>query len=316
MQFQFYPLRFEFVAHESLYFPPGKAANTLRGAMGIISRKIACRPECQDARTCEVRQSCAYAQIFEPGAQEHVPGPTGLADWPRPFVFRARHLDNRSIQAGESFYFDLHVFTLDPGRLSHFVQTFTEFAREGLGPSRVRVELQRVCTRAIGDVVEQPISASTMPTPLDLEPRKSAPSGIRVDFLSPTELKHENKIAGRPEFPILFGRVRDRISTLRALYGGGPLDIDFRAMGERAASVRMTRCEVSREEAGRRSTRTGQTHSIGGFVGFAEYEGPLAEFLPYLEVARWTGVGRQAVWGKGEIAVTSPAPVPNSAATH
>ena len=53
----------------------------------------------------------------------------------------------------------------------------------------------------------------------------------------------------------------------------------------------------------RRSTRTGQTHSIGGFVGIAEYEGDLAEFLPYLEAGRWTGVGRQSVWGKGEMKV-------------
>jgi hypothetical protein len=57
-------------------------------------------------------------------------------------------------------------------------------------------------------------------------------------------------------------------------------------------------------ESARRSSRTGQTHSLGGFVGTAEYEGDLAEFLPYLEAGRWVGVGRQAVWGKGEIAVT------------
>ncbi len=84
----------------------------------------------------------------------------------------------------------------------------------------------------------------------------------------PTELKHEHTlIAARPEFPILFGRIRDRISTLRSLYGAGPLDIDFRGIGDRAAAVRMTRCEVRRQEADRRSTRTGQRHSIGGFVG-------------------------------------------------
>jgi hypothetical protein len=65
----------------------------------------------------------------------------------------------------------------------------------------------------------------------------------------------------------------------------------------------MTRCEVRRQESERLSTRTGQSHSIGGFVGTAEYQGDLTEFLPYLEAARWVGVGRQAVWGKGEIAV-------------
>jgi CRISPR/Cas system endoribonuclease Cas6 (RAMP superfamily) len=66
----------------------------------------------------------------------------------------------------------------------------------------------------------------------------------------------------------------------------------------------MTDWQFRREERERRSSRTGQTHSIGGFVGSAEYEGDdLAEFLPWLEVARYTGVGRQAVWGKGEIRV-------------
>ena len=71
----------------------------------------------------------------------------------------------------------------------------------------------------------------------------------------------------------------------------------------RAASVRMTRCSVRRQETERRSSKTGQFHSIGGFVGVAEYEGDLAEFLPYLEAGRWTGVGRQSVWGKGEIII-------------
>jgi hypothetical protein len=303
MRFQFFPLRFDFVARETLYFPPGKAANTLRGALGTLSKKIACTPDCQDVRTCQRARSCLYAQVFEPGVGKQPGGPSGLADWPRPFVFRARHLDNRRIQDGETFWFDVNVFSLAPEVTSHLVASFSELAQEGLGPQRARIELQRVCSRPVGEVPEQPISAAMQPASLKLEPVAPAPSAICVDFLSPTELKYENKIASRPEFPILFGRIRDRISTLRALYGGGPLAIDFRAMGERAAAVRMTRCEVRREEAGRLSTRTGQTHSIGGFVGFAEYEGDMGEFLPFLEAARWTGVGRQAVWGKGEIAV-------------
>ncbi len=122
---------------------------------------------------------------------------------------------------------------------------------------------------------------------------------LRVRFLTPTELKG----AAEPDFGTLIARVRDRISTLRALYGAGPLDLDFRAFGERAGRVRMTRCELQMVKEERLSKGTGQRHSIGGFKGFAEYEGPLREFVPYLEAARWTGVGRQTVWGKGEIAV-------------
>jgi len=58
-------------------------------------------------------------------------------------------------------------------------------------------------------------------------------------------------------------------------------------------------------EAARRSSRTGQRHPIGGFVGSASYSGPLAEFVPWLHAAVFTGVGRQTTWGKGEIRVST-----------
>jgi hypothetical protein len=314
VDFKFYPLRFEFIAKQSLFFPPGKASNILRGALGVIFRSIACVPECQqsgNARTCEIRNTCPYARIFEPVADG--PGPSGLADSPRPFVFRARHLDGHTIQPGQPFYFDLNVFSLEPDTLAYFVLTFAALAREGLGPSRGKAELQCVRRLAAGELPEQIIysSAGQMmagfvePVTLSLEPRATAPAKIRIGFLSPTELKHDHRIAARPEFPILFGRIRDRISTLRALYGEGPVEMDYQASGARAALIKTTNCEMRREESGRRSTRTGQVHSIGGFTGAADYEGDLSEFIPWLEAARFTGVGRQAVWGKGEISITS-----------
>jgi hypothetical protein len=33
-------------------------------------------------------------------------------------------------------------------------------------------------------------------------------------------------------------------------------------------------------------------------VGVAEYEGESGEFVPILDAAQWTGVGRQTVWGR------------------
>lgn len=65
----------------------------------------------------------------------------------------------------------------------------------------------------------------------------------------------------------------------------------------------MTRCELVHVHAERISRKTGQRHPLSGFTGIAEYEGELTEFIPYLEIAGYTGVGRQTVWGKGEISV-------------
>ena len=128
---------------------------------------------------------------------------------------------------------------------------------------------------------------------------------VKVEFLTPTELKSGGAVVHEPEFAVLFSRARDRIHTLRQLYGGGPLEIDFAAMGERARYVKLVRHEIACEKYARRSGRTGQTHPLAGFIGWAEYEGDVGEFLPYLRVAFWTGVGRQTTWGKGHIRTTA-----------
>jgi hypothetical protein len=122
-----------------------------------------------------------------------------------------------------------------------------------------------------------------------------------VHFLSPIELKQDQRVVTQPDFAVLFARARDRVSTLRALYGAGPLDLDFAAAGGRAQAVRVLDCEFRRVDPVRRSSKTAQTHSIGGFLGWAQYEGDLGEFAPILRAAQWTGIGRHTVWGNGEI---------------
>jgi hypothetical protein len=243
--FELYPLRFRFATCKLREFSP----NTVRGAFGSALRRI--DPE-------------SYRRWFVPVAG----GPSGLANPPRPFVFRLPG----PLEIG------LNLFvTRQPA-----VELFT----------RVMAELGTIESVDGKGVLQLPLAASCGPV-----------SRIRVRFVTPTELKG----AERPEFGVLMARIRDRISTLRALYGAGPLGIDFKAFGERAGRVAMSRCELVQVAAERVSRGTGQRHSIGGFMGVVEYDkdeyaGGLAEFLPYLEIARWTGVGRQTVWGKGEIA--------------
>jgi hypothetical protein len=273
--FELIRLRFHFRAVGSLYFPSGKAGNTLRGAFGMMLQQITGAPE--------------YVRIFEPKA--YGAGPSGLADSPRPFAIRAAQLDGQTIPPGVAFHFDVHLFDLTADRRPLFVAAFARLAEEGLGPGRARAELISVDQEDVAIALDGP-------------PERA--NRIRVQFATPTELKSRAQRAPRqgavrPEFPILFARLRDRISTLRALYGPGPLDIDFRAMGERAAAVSLSRCDLTWHATERRSSRTGQTHPLGGFTGEAEYDGDLGEFLPYLRAGQWTGVGRQTVWGKGEI---------------
>ena len=226
------------------------------------------------------------ASIFAPAAAA---GPSGLADLPRPFVLRASHLDGRTIAPGEEFTIDVHWFDTNHDGFDDFTQAFESAAAAGLGPGRGGASLFGAARAEHAINFDHPEQASR----------------IAVRFLTPTELKHEGAVALEPLFPILAARARDRVSTLRSVYGDGPLPLDFAAFGNRAALVHLTHLALRHDKAVRHSTRTGQTHSIGGFTGEAHYAGDLGEFLPLLRAAQWTGVGRHCVWGNGAIALDS-----------
>ena len=140
LTFEFYRFRFQFRSAGTLYFPPYKSGNIVRGAFGSIFRKLVCIPSCRDAKICDVRTTCPYARVFEPQAARGE-GPSGLADWPRPFVFRAAHLDGSTVRQGEAFHFDVHIFDVRDPALAYFVLAFAQLAREGLGPGRGRADL-------------------------------------------------------------------------------------------------------------------------------------------------------------------------------
>ena len=279
MTFTLSAFRFHLAAREPISFPHNKAGNTLRGWFG---------------ETLRLASPAAHGKIFAPVSAGG--SPSGLADPPRPFVFRASHLDGQALDAGDDFWIGVNLFGDRADLLPAFEAAFARTRDEGLGPRRGRAELLGF------EQVDADGRASTSPISIPLTRGDIAASELRVGFRTPTELKSGGGLASQPDFGILFARARDRISSLRALNGEGPLAIDFRAMGERAAAVRTTRSDLQHVEVRRRSSRSGQTHSIGGFIGQVEYEGDLAEFVPYLEAARWTGVGRHCVWGNGEIA--------------
>jgi hypothetical protein len=255
VKFELVRLDLRFRARNTIAFAEGKSANTLRGFFGYRLGQP------------------SYGEVFAPRARG---GPSGLADLPRPFVFRAACLDGRRFSAGEEFAFAIHLFDGGEAIRESFLKVFREWERAELAGHG-----------------KQKISLSLDPA--------AAVSSIRVRFVTPTELKSGGAIAPRPEFEVLFRRARDRIATLACVYGAGPLPIDFRGLGERARNVRLTAFDLRFVEIKRRSSRTGQVHPLGGMVGTADYEGELGECLPWLEAASWTGVGRQTVWGKGEI---------------
>jgi hypothetical protein len=282
------PIRFAFRAIDTVRIPPGKAGNVFRGAFGTVLRELACVPDCPGAVACNRAAYCAYAVLFEP---RRANGPSGFSNLPRPFVIRAAALDGRTIAAGETFFADLHLFGDPiPDAVGWIRRAFEAFVRSGIGAGRGRAEL--TCVER-GPAVT-----------LEIEARLSASRRFAIEFLTPTDLKSDGNAHADPDFHTVFARARDRVAALMAMYGTGAPEADYRALGDAARSVVLVASDLRKIQAERRSTRTGQTHSIGGLVGRAEYAGDPGPFLPWLGAAFWTGIGRHTAWGNGVIRVT------------
>jgi hypothetical protein len=278
MIFKTVRMRFEFEAKDVICFSPGKAANTFRGALG------------------STLHDTAYARLFAPRGDGA--GPSGFDDRPRPFVLRAAALDGQRFEPGERFALDVNGFEPNSDALECFQMAFDRLANEGLGASRGRVQLVQATQI---DTIAIDLAASTVNV-----------GAIRVQFVTPMELKSGGEVVREPRFDVLFPRVRDRISSLCSLYQGGAPEVDYPALGERAHLVTTSAVRIEDVDVERRSSRTGQRHGLGGFVGEADYAGELGEFLPWLKVAEWTGAGRLTVWGNGALLVRNLAGVPGN----
>ncbi len=322
--------RFRFRALDRIYFPPGKAANTLRGALGMalpqFSVTVAAsdraatvrerpvdlhprsRPDgCGSEELRAVRSGADFFKASDGRSSVAAHAPSGFADPPRPFILRTQALEAGapSHDAGSIFSFDIHLFLPDPSEIHTIAAAFERYSSQGIGPAQGRMDLVSISTLSANRTETEFLSTGSAAHPihLSLTPGSAPVSRLVIAFTTPTELKHESSLAAVPEFQILFARLRDRISALHTFYGPGPLEVDFKALAERARNVRLVDSGLEHQAVTRHSSRTGQRHPIGGFTGTAVYEGPLTDFVPWLRAGYWTGVGRQTVWGKGVVQI-------------
>jgi hypothetical protein len=134
---------------------------------------------------------------------------------------------------------------------------------------------------------------------------------MSIQFLTPTFLRADGEVVRRPEFHHVFKRLRDRINALSTFYGDGPLDVDFRGLGERAERVPTVSSKIEWVDRFRTSSKTHQRHQLSGFVGECTYEFPSlesgisnVELLQWLALGELVHVGKHTAWGNGWYQVT------------
>lgn len=305
--------RFELKAEDRLALHPRNPGNSLRGAFGTTFKRLVCPTPSDCHAACRMKATCPYGQIFEPSPP---PGSDRLSlnqDIPRPFVLRPPNGGETSTLPGDSLHFDLVLIGLAIEYFPYFLVTFRELGDHGIGLGRGRYRIARVVLlnedgheiaevySGTNNLVRPSSIRITYKDSCRLAAERFTNNGERITirFSTPTQLKADGRLVSRPDFHHLIKRLRDRINALAYFYCDDSLDVDFKALGERAEAIRTVHSHLRWEDRDRRSWKTGLAHDMGGFVGEATYEGDLEEFLPLLILGQFTHVGKYAVWGNG-----------------
>ena len=298
MLFHFIPLEFDYLARDPVHLAEGKATNIVRGALGLALRRQACAADCTDSRSCPHRKPCLYQQLFE--GETGGKRPSGYQEPPRPFVLRSPDWLERTVAPGEHLVTSLHLFDRRPEIVQALLTAYGQLGETGLGPGRGRLSLSEI--RQPEGVLWKsgPMPAPTVMT-LDLSPDAGAPTRVKAQFVTPTEIKVRGELASDAAFVNVFARIHERLRFLLTHYCG--CDAATGADGTLDAARKIVTVHEDLRSLGvtRYSTRTGQTHPLAGFVGEAVYEGDFTLLWQWLKASEWTGVGRQTVWGKGAV---------------
>ncbi len=279
---------------------PAYLGSTLRGAFGHAFRRVACTTT---DGPCPTPETCPYHLVFEARLPPGAPALRSFDEIPRPFVIAPA--ENANPQ-GRGVAFDLTLL----GRARELFPYFVVALREvgSLGRGRRPVALAEIRTHPplggpplrVFDACDNLVLSHDAAVSLDACRRLDPPRGeFAIRYLTCTRLKHEGRWAERPEFHVVFRRLLGRLSSLSLFHCSAPLDVDFTGLIEQARAVKLVRNQTRWRDWTRYSSQQDRRMVLGGLVGEARYEGPVAELWPFLTFGQWTHVGKNATFGLG-----------------
>ena len=330
--------RMRLVPRAPLVLPLHGRGAILRGAFGITLRGLVCHDMTLACRACPLRAQCPYPNTFEAAPPEGGDRLSNFSDIPRPFVFDPPADERAEFRPGETVEFGLTVVGRASRLAPYFVTAFRKLADDGLGPRRARFDLVEVVALGRRDeetdgrdgketlprfVAAGPRERVTTEIPIyknteslvriaapalrvgdSVRPEDATLTRLALRFLTPVDLRDRGVPVVAPEFGPLVRRLRDRASSLAAFFGDGPLELDFKGVSALADTVRLVENRTRVLTVNRHSSKTGQRHDIGGFIGEARYEGAaIGRLMPLVRVGEVVHVGKHAAFGNGRMEV-------------
>lgn len=300
-----FQIRFETEAE----LPPYKGS-TIRGVFGHALKRTVCVLRHQECPACILREKCLYTQVFETplSLPKKAAVPNGAI--PHPFVIEPPLETKTSYQPGDTLECGLILFGEVNRMLPYFIHAFEEMGRIGLGRRGAEGRAGNYCLikvtsggRLLYSPADGPLKVGETIEDITLAPvrHENSPNCIRIDLETPLRFKREGRLSNGLTFDTLVRLMLRRASSLLEAFDGREPDLDYRGFIARACTVTAGPSEVRWTDWERYSNRQRQRMQLGGLTGAISYQGCLAEFMPLLEFAKKTHIGKQTSFGLGKI---------------
>jgi hypothetical protein len=266
---------------------PGYMGSAWRGGFGRALRRAVCVTGLPICPGCPFEASCVYPYLFETASGAEGGILAGYDRVPNPFVLAPRWEGSQLLQAGDETGLRLILIGRAIEHAGFAKQAVVEAGLRGLGPDRGALDLVAV------DSVTPP-------------PAGPCPDHIEITLLSPLRLVEAGRLvrvdALRPRH-LLLALLR-RVSTLAQRHGSASLDLDYRALKERAGAAGFAASRLRWAEWARWSGRQRALLRMGGLLGILTLPlTGLESFWPFLALAPWVHVGKGATMGLGAMQV-------------
>ena len=318
--FTFAKFKFFLTPIDSIYLPFYKGS-TFRGGFGHTFKKIVCVKREKICETCLLKGKCVYSYVFETPPPPDTSKMRKYPFAPHPFVIAPPLEKKRIYRENDILSFELTLIGKSIDFLPYFIYTFDELGKTGLGRGKGKYQLEEVRAIIIGERLkvkgereetiyskkDKILHSSYKAVGIkDLLPFNLSPITLNLLFLTPTRLKFDGRLTPMLEFHILFRNLLRRISLLSYFHCGLELDLDFKALIEKAKGVKVKKENLSWVDWERYSNRQETKMKMGGFVGSITFEGDVQPFLPFILLGEYVHVGKGTSFGLGKYEIVRP----------
>lgn len=182
---------------------PRFAGSMLRGAFGMVLRKVACVSNLRVCKNCLLHRTCVFSYLFESRVPEGSNSFKTFDEIPRPFLFEPA-LNPDDIESGGIFDFGLILVGKAIDYLPYFIFAFKELEKRGLGRNRSKFFLEKVVSvgekeesKLVYSGEEQMVYDTGFIFGSDAILNRTdqlSKEEITLEFLTPTRIKEDFKV--------------------------------------------------------------------------------------------------------------------------